>query len=288
MTNTKFRKRALLSSVAMLLVALVALGSATFAWFVANPTATASGLVMSTNASPGIVVASTSVLALAEQGDDVVTAYKAQTYLNATGTFDSPTAAATVAKDLQPASPDVSSAAAGTLNFYTAKAADSAHSTIAGTPGWTTSSDVYSENVYFKASSLDDNVTGPTVKQATVTIGLNSSAGTVKTGVKVALVSSQGELIGIWKATGGADQKTYSSGALSASPYTCTASGVAKAITTAIPTSSAINNDGTTGNYITAFVYLDGEDQNVYSDNVPRLVNIVDSITISVSTVALS
>ena len=30
MTNTKFRKRALLSSVAMLLVALVALGSATF------------------------------------------------------------------------------------------------------------------------------------------------------------------------------------------------------------------------------------------------------------------
>ena len=33
MTNTKTRKRVLLSSVAMLLVALVALGSATFAWF---------------------------------------------------------------------------------------------------------------------------------------------------------------------------------------------------------------------------------------------------------------
>ena len=52
MTNTKFRKRALLSSVAMLLVALVALGSATFAWFTSSTTATASGInVQTTQAS---------------------------------------------------------------------------------------------------------------------------------------------------------------------------------------------------------------------------------------------
>ena len=52
MTNTKFRKRALLSSVAMLLVALVALGSATFAWFTSSTTATASGInVKTTQAS---------------------------------------------------------------------------------------------------------------------------------------------------------------------------------------------------------------------------------------------
>ena len=48
MTNTKFRKRALLSSVAMLLVALVALGSATFAWFTSSTTATANGIKVST------------------------------------------------------------------------------------------------------------------------------------------------------------------------------------------------------------------------------------------------
>ncbi|WP_316637889.1 hypothetical protein [uncultured Ruminococcus sp.] len=46
MTNTKFRKRALLSSVAMLLVALVALGSATFAWFSTTPTADAQTLAI--------------------------------------------------------------------------------------------------------------------------------------------------------------------------------------------------------------------------------------------------
>jgi len=48
MTNTKFRKRMLLSSVAMLLVALVALGSATFAWFTSSTTATADGIKVST------------------------------------------------------------------------------------------------------------------------------------------------------------------------------------------------------------------------------------------------
>ena len=48
MKNTKFRKRALLSSVAMLLVALVALGSATFAWFTSSTTATADQLSVKT------------------------------------------------------------------------------------------------------------------------------------------------------------------------------------------------------------------------------------------------
>lgn len=56
MTNTKFRKRALLSSVAMLLVALVALGSATFAWFVDSPNASASGLAIKATASKGLEV----------------------------------------------------------------------------------------------------------------------------------------------------------------------------------------------------------------------------------------
>lgn len=57
MTNTKFRKRALLSSVAMLLVALVALGSATFAWFTSSTTARAEGLAISTTKSSELKVA---------------------------------------------------------------------------------------------------------------------------------------------------------------------------------------------------------------------------------------
>ena len=56
MTNTKFRKRALLSSVAMLLVALVALGSATFAWFVDSPLADAKGLSAKAETSTGLLI----------------------------------------------------------------------------------------------------------------------------------------------------------------------------------------------------------------------------------------
>ena len=60
MTNTKFRRRALLSSVAMLLVAMLALGSATFAWYAANTTADASGLTFTTTGEAGLVIATQS------------------------------------------------------------------------------------------------------------------------------------------------------------------------------------------------------------------------------------
>ena len=56
MTNTKFRKRVLLSSVAMLLVALVALGSATFAWFSVKQAADATGLSGGTTKSSSLVI----------------------------------------------------------------------------------------------------------------------------------------------------------------------------------------------------------------------------------------
>jgi predicted ribosomally synthesized peptide with SipW-like signal peptide len=56
MKNTTFRKKALLSSVAMLLVALVALGSATFAWFSSNKTVTADGMKVTSAAAQGLVI----------------------------------------------------------------------------------------------------------------------------------------------------------------------------------------------------------------------------------------
>ena len=59
MTNTKFRRRALISSVAMLLVALVALGSATFAWFTSSTTATASGINVKTTQASELQISKT-------------------------------------------------------------------------------------------------------------------------------------------------------------------------------------------------------------------------------------
>ena len=46
--KAKSRKRLLISSIAMLLVAMIALGTATFAWFTSSTTATANGIKVST------------------------------------------------------------------------------------------------------------------------------------------------------------------------------------------------------------------------------------------------
>ena len=55
-TQKSFRKKALLSSMSMLLVATVAVGSATFAWFSQNTQATASGITAKTEQSSNIVL----------------------------------------------------------------------------------------------------------------------------------------------------------------------------------------------------------------------------------------
>jgi hypothetical protein len=54
MKTKNMRKKALLSSVAMLLVAVVALGGATYAWFTTNTRATANGVQLSTGAETSI------------------------------------------------------------------------------------------------------------------------------------------------------------------------------------------------------------------------------------------
>ena len=55
-TQKSFRKKALLSSVAMLLVATVAVGSATFAWFSTKTTATAKGVKVQTSQASSLVL----------------------------------------------------------------------------------------------------------------------------------------------------------------------------------------------------------------------------------------
>lgn len=65
MKNT--RKKMLLSSVAMLLVALVALGSATFAWYITNATVTAKTSQFSAASADGLVIRQTDSPVAAEQ-----------------------------------------------------------------------------------------------------------------------------------------------------------------------------------------------------------------------------
>lgn len=55
-THLLTKKRALISSVAMLLVAIIALGTATFAWFTSSTTATANGIKVQTIKSSELVI----------------------------------------------------------------------------------------------------------------------------------------------------------------------------------------------------------------------------------------
>lgn len=54
--KTKSRKRLLISSVAMLLVAMLALGTATFAWFTTNTTVTANGIKVRTSKTSQLLI----------------------------------------------------------------------------------------------------------------------------------------------------------------------------------------------------------------------------------------
>jgi len=153
MTNTKFRKRALLSSVAMLLVALVALGSATFAWFVDDPNADAKGITAQANTAIGLV---------AKTDTDSTFSHHPKLYKSSTSTdwADSILVPATTKN--------------GT-DYFTAKAADDSASDIltsaaaaqrdpAETSTWSevdvadsavTSGGVYTETVTLKATGSD-------------------------------------------------------------------------------------------------------------------------------------
>jgi hypothetical protein len=72
MKNT--RKKMLLSSIAMLLVALIALGSATFAWYITNATVTAEKNQFSAAAADGLVIRHTTSDAWGAKVTDLATA----------------------------------------------------------------------------------------------------------------------------------------------------------------------------------------------------------------------
>ena len=85
--KAKQRKRLLISSVAMLLVAMLALGTATFAWFSQNSKATASGIKAKTTQASNIVVS--------ENGSDWGDAITFQNF--AKGTYNPVTPGADIA-----------------------------------------------------------------------------------------------------------------------------------------------------------------------------------------------
>ena len=305
MTNTKFRKRALLSSVAMLLVALVALGSATFAWFVANPTVYATGLTMQAVSAPGLYVASDSKIAAdvetATTGltdADEIAAATAEATLSAYGMTT--TLSASTFK-LLPASPAANAASFtnGALAFAEIEAlnaddeAKNAADTFSAVTPYTFSTadpdnHVYYEDIYLKTSTTaaDD-----TAKVRSFSVKITTSNHAAAKGIKVALVTSDGVLLGIWKPTTGTATQVWAG----ATDNSTTAAFTGTYYDSEGVKDLGLNNEWTIGSavkgsgsekFIRAYVYLDGENNDVQSSLVPTIATLVSEISVGVSTKA--
>ena len=261
MTNTKFRKRALLSSVAMLLVALVALGSATFAWFVDDPKADATGITATAQTSTGLLINSDTFdkwdhhATLATNNTGIVLA---PATTNNGSTYFQATAKGSNALGYEAAETIEGSAQkwrSVTVNNGTKS--DSARTVGTG---------VYHEQMQLKRTV---NLTGAQTQPVKLTgLDLNlNTANTMYTAVTVVLMvdgsivktyNSTGTDLNTWKTlstTTDVDSTTDATLAADAAA----ASGLDVTMGTFSASKTQINVD--------MYVFLDGQNSNVYTDN---------------------
>ncbi len=277
MKNTTFRKKALLSSVAMLLVAFIALGSATFAWFTANPTVEANGLTAEATTSAGLSILSESERAYyAAQGADEVWDY--DTIINckpdalvsgAAKVFSTPMSHDFAIKQGEPA-------------FYTAKAvseygyaAQDAEKGIDYIAQASTASDYYFEQINFKSTVANADVT-----VNSVSVSLTAGADAAMAGaVRAMLLDDQKNVIGIWT-IGGTSNKYITSNegvkSLSTGNFTAVNSGSKVAVSLAA-------NSGAE-NKVYLYVWLDGESAACYTKGVNLDTTILSNIKVELST----
>lgn len=260
MKNTTFKRRALLSSVAMLLVALVALGSATFAWFVSDPTAKADGLAMKTTTSTGLVIDTQ------YDGNSTFTHdedFNVQTANSGTSPY-----ASTVAMS------PVSMTQTGAMKTVEA---DVSTNYIGKSGAAITTADA---TTYFK-ENVDCKTTdgsAATITKATVTFTAASASPTIAAAFRVALLDGD-EIIATWAPAAGT--KRYLADGVTAYPATAVAttrsvvaSGSQQTISVAIGAASTKT--------LTLVAYLDGEDDQCYSDQA-SLADCFSNITLNLS-----
>ena len=199
-TQKSFKKKALLSSVSMLMVATVAVGSATFAWFKSNPNANASGLSLKATASNGLVIMTETHVeakgdSYTKSVDDFVTTdylYFDPAKIDYTGA-DSKTRATAFA--LTPASLDLSAGVGGEVGAAYNTLAESNTSYAAGTTSTVnavevdhkTTSYVYKEAIYcaLSGSTNPDEVTD--LRLDKLSVKFNSNASALKNALRVVI-----------------------------------------------------------------------------------------------------
>ena len=276
MTNTKFRKRALLSSVAMMLVALVALGSATFAWFQADTTVHASGMNFSTNATAGLKIASDT-----QKDDNGVAALDAGDYVSGTLTLD-PSLTATA---LKPASLNQDTGV-----FYYTTGTDAADGTKGTDAAVTTCTNYISETLYFMQDPNGEAATDSRVYLTGVSIDAGDAdtlVSDMSDSIRVAVFQADGTtLIGEFSIAGGTGESFFYVDTTDGNKIKIDATG--KTVTqaaTGLKLDTGINATqiAAAANAVVVRVYFDGFDQHVTTNNaitIHSAQDILDAITL--------
>lgn len=260
MKNTTFKRRALLSSVAMLLVALVALGSATFAWFVSDPTAKADGLAMKTTTSTGLVID---------------TQYDGNTTFTHDEDFNvlpanSGTSPYTAVVAMSPASMTPT----GAMKTVEAAASTGYIGKEGATIGTADTTTYFKENIDCKTT----DGSAATITKATVTFTAASASPTIAAAFRVALLDGN-TILATWAPAAGTKRyindgvTTYPDAALTTT-RSVVATGSQQTISVAIGAGSTKT--------LTLVAYLDGEDDQCYSDQA-SLADCFSDITLNLS-----
>ena len=230
----KSRKKMLLSSIAMLLVALVALGSATFAWYVSNATVTAETTQAKASTADGLVIRKTTTDTWAD---------------SISYTSDG------AGKSLNPAAFDYTKTTTGTFNgMSAAKGTSEAVGTYseAGTA-------LTSWNAIKGVVAYDDFYVATTKGGATQAVTLTISGSTVAGTYINVLVFVDGNLVGSVNSTDKATATGRTSAGAAGGTLTHTKLGVA---TTSFNVSANTSATGVAqdGSHVEVIAYPDGED----------------------------
>ncbi|MCH5202064.1 MAG: hypothetical protein J1F17_02550 [Oscillospiraceae bacterium] len=258
------RKRALVSSVAMLLVAIIALGTATFAWFTKSSSATAEGINVSTVKASDLKIANSQsgwVDSFSYAFTDIL---KPASSANGTAWFTAEAAAK-----------NAHTASAANATDISSDVTDWSVKTVNGTG---TATDTNKNGYIFKEQLNIQNAGEATIKNVKIKFSLNEAAvNTGKKYLRVAVVPVD---------TKGGTPTTfancvYAAGADTADAFTSTA----KATTTVTAKSGADATvavgdlDEDAERYYNIYAWFEGQDEDCYDLNAG---NSISGLTFSV------
>lgn len=278
-TQTTFRKKALLGSTAMMLVALLALGTATYAWFTNSPTSNALGLTLKATSANGLVIQT----ATHNAADS--TFWEHTDYLN----YDSTSHVSKIgAVSLNALSFDLSKTPLGDTAFSAVADSDSSAGATVGNKavGSATNSGFYQEKVYCKLKGSSNTAS---VKLQGLTVNFTEgNSSDLKNAIRIAVSYHDAgadtyTLVGVYSRYAQENAK-YLKG--TAEHYNDVLSGTYNIKGFAPDLNATAGNVHPTGNdYFEITVYLDGEQSDCFTNNV-NLTNIVNSINLDLALAA--